>query len=64
MPLSFVGKASRFCLHFMSGYREKLEGPLLDYAMEVYRDHRVVTEQSNYGKYLTEKYQDGKVEVA
>jgi hypothetical protein len=26
----------------MSGYREKLDGPLLDYAMKVYRGHRVV----------------------
>lgn len=42
MPLSFVRKASRFCLRFMSGYREKLEGPLLDYAMKVYSSHRVV----------------------
>jgi hypothetical protein len=61
MPLSFVRKASRFCLRFMSGYREKLEGPLLDYAMKVYRGHRVVpigvTEQlkSNYTKYLATK---------
>jgi hypothetical protein len=26
----------------MSGYREKLEGPLLDYAMRKYTSHRVV----------------------
>jgi hypothetical protein len=45
----------------MSGYREKLEGPLLDYAMKVYRGHREVpigvTEQlkSNYTKYLATK---------
>ena len=26
----------------MSGYREKIEGPLLDYAMKVYRGHKVV----------------------
>ena len=61
MPLSFVRKASRFCLRFMSGYRGKLEGPLLDYAMKVYRGHRVVpigvTDQlkSNYEKYLVLK---------
>jgi hypothetical protein len=61
MPLSFVRKASRFCLRFMSGYREKLEGPLLDYAMKVYSGHRVVpigvSEQlkSNYTKYLATK---------
>jgi hypothetical protein len=60
MPLSFVRKASRFCLRFMSGYREKLEGPLLDYAMKVYRGHRVpvgVTDQLKlkYENYLAIK---------
>ena len=27
---------------FMSGYREGLEGPLLDYTMKKYRSHRCV----------------------
>jgi DDE superfamily endonuclease len=61
MLLSFVRKASRFCLRFMSGYREKLEGPLLGYAMKVHRGHRVVpvcvTDQLKlkYEKYLAIK---------
>jgi hypothetical protein len=61
MPLFFVRKASRFCLRFMSGYREKLEGPFLDYAIKVYRGHRVVpvsvTDQLKlkYEKYLAIK---------
>jgi hypothetical protein len=59
-PLSFVRKASRFCFRFMSGYREKLEGPLLD-SMKVYGGHRVVsvgvTDQLKlkYEKYLAIK---------
>ncbi len=33
IPANFVAKASRHCLRFMSGYREGLCGPELDYAM-------------------------------
>jgi hypothetical protein len=45
----------------MSGYRQKLQGPLLDYAMRKYTSHRVVplgiTEEltKEYEKYLAKK---------
>jgi transposase len=42
LDVSFVRKVFQHCLRFMSGYREKLEGPLLDYAMRKYTSHRVV----------------------
>ena len=58
MPLR---EASLYALRFMSGCREKLEGPLLDYAMRVYRGHRVVPVEiieqlnSSYEKHLVIK---------
>jgi transposase len=61
LPLSFVKKTYQHCLRFMSGYRQKLEGPLLDYAMRKYTSHRVVpigiTEEltKEYEKYLAKK---------
>jgi hypothetical protein len=42
LDVSFVRKVFQHCLRFMSGYREKLEGPLLDSAMRKYTSHRVV----------------------
>ena len=42
LPLSFVRKVLQHCLRFMSGYRQNLEGPLLDYAMRKYTSHRTV----------------------
>ena len=40
MPISFVRKAARHCYRFMSGYRQGLDGPLLDYTMRKYSGHR------------------------
>jgi hypothetical protein len=40
-----VGAIRKFlphCLRYMSGYRQNLESPLLDYAMRKYTGHRVV----------------------
>jgi hypothetical protein len=34
LPLACFRRFSRYCLRFMSGYREGLEGPLLDYTMK------------------------------
>ena len=42
LPLPFVGKVFQHCLRFMSGYRQNLEGPLVDYAMRKYTSHRTV----------------------
>ena len=42
LDVSFVRKVFQHCLRFMSGYRQNLEGPLLDYAMRKYTSHRVV----------------------
>jgi hypothetical protein len=42
IPTNVVAKASRHCLRFMSGYREKLHGPELDYAMKKYKGHRTI----------------------
>ena len=41
-PLDFVQKAFMYCLRFMSGYREGLVGPELDYAVKKYRGHRSI----------------------
>ena len=38
--ISFVRKAARHCCRFMSGYRQGLDGPLLDYIMKKYSGHR------------------------
>jgi hypothetical protein len=42
LPLDFVQKAFMYCLRFMSGYREGLVGPELDYAVKKYRGHRSI----------------------
>ena len=42
LPLPFVRKVFQHFLRFMSGYRQNLEGPLLDYAMTKYTSHRTV----------------------
>ena len=40
MPIKFIRKAARHCYRFMSGYRQGLDGPLLDYTMKTYSGHR------------------------
>ena len=40
MPIAFVRRAARHCYRFMSGYRQGLDGPLLDYTMKKYSGHR------------------------
>ena len=58
LPLPFVRKVFQHCLRFMSGYRQNLEGPLLDYAMTKYTSHRTVPVgvaeelSTEYQKYL------------
>ena len=43
IPLSFIRRVSNHCDRFMSIYRLRIEGPLADYAMKIYRSHRCVT---------------------
>ena len=45
MGIAFVRRIERHCLRFMSGYRQGLEGPLLDYAMKKYSSHRRIPEE-------------------
>lgn len=40
--IGFIRRASRHCFRFMSGYRQGLHGPLLDYAMKKYKGHRMI----------------------
>jgi len=40
LPIAFMRRAKRKCDRFMSGYREGIEGPALDYVMKVYSSHR------------------------
>lgn len=42
VPVTFHRRALRHCFRFMSGYRQGLQGPLLDYVMKKYRSHREV----------------------
>lgn len=42
VPLSFHRRALRHCSRFMSGYRQGLHGPLLDYVLKKYKGHRVI----------------------
>ena len=44
VEVPFVRRIERHCLRFMSGYRQGLEGPLLDYAMKKYSSHRRIPE--------------------
>jgi hypothetical protein len=61
MPLAFVKRAARFYLRFMSGYREGLSGPLLDFTMKKYKCHRTIppgivdTVTKQFDEYLTTK---------
>ena len=41
-PVACFRRFLIYCLRFMSGYREGLEGSLLDYTMKKYRSHRCV----------------------
>ena len=40
LPITFVRKAFRHCLRFMSAYRLNLEGPLLEFSVKKYKSHR------------------------
>jgi transposase len=42
IPLHFFRRAARSCFRWMSGYREGLVGPFLDYIMKKYTSHRCV----------------------
>ena len=42
VPVSFHRRALRHCFRFMSGYRQGLTGPLLDYDMKKHRSHRQI----------------------
>ena len=42
LPLEFMQRAFMYCLRFMSGYREGLVGPQLDYAVKKYKGHRCI----------------------
>lgn len=44
IPLSFIRRAERSALRFMSGYRQGFEGPVLDYTMRKYHGHRTIPE--------------------
>ena len=58
LPVGLVRKFLQHWLRFMSGYRQNLEGPLLDYAMRKYTSHCVVPRglaeelSLEYDKYL------------
>lgn len=61
MPLAFVRRASRYCFRFMSGYREGLQGPLLDFSMKKYSSHRSIPAgvidilQADFNQHLKKK---------
>lgn len=40
IPIAFIRRAERHCFRFMSGYRNGLDGALMDYCMKVYSSHR------------------------
>jgi hypothetical protein len=42
LQVGAIRKFLQHCLRYMSGYRQNLESPLLDYAMRKYTGHRVV----------------------
>lgn len=66
LQVSLVRKLFQHCLRFMSGYRQNLEGPLLDYAIRKYTSHRVVPVgvveelSKEYEKYLKIKIEKNK----
>ena len=54
-------KLQRYAFRFMSGYREGLEGPLLDYTMKRYKGHRCIPKgvmeqmKADYETHLSKK---------
>ena len=40
IPLAFIRRAARHCFRAMDVYRHGFDGPLLDYALKVYKSHR------------------------
>jgi len=42
LPIAFIRRAQRHCFRMLSGYKQGLEGPLLDYATRKYRSHRCI----------------------
>jgi hypothetical protein len=42
MPVAFVRRAFRHCMRFMTGYREGLTGPLLEFAVQKYVSHQAI----------------------
>ena len=44
--IAFVRRVSQHCMRFMTGYREGLIGPLLEYAVKKYTSHRAIPASS------------------
>ena len=44
VEIAFVRRIERHCFRYMSGYRQGLEGHLLEYAMKKYSSHRRIPE--------------------
>ena len=42
LPIAFVRRAARYYFRFMDGYRQGLDGPLLDFSMKKYSSHRTI----------------------
>ena len=42
IPVAFVRRAFRHCMRFMTGYREGLTGPLLEFAVQKYKSYRAI----------------------
>jgi hypothetical protein len=61
LPLACFRRYFRYCLKFFSGYREGLEGPLLEYIVKKCRSHRAVPTglqtffEADYKEYLDQK---------
>ncbi len=56
IPTTFFKRAHRHCLRFMSGYRRGLEGPLLDYIVKKYKNHRAISDNMVIINQLKEEY--------
>lgn len=41
-PLAYTKKMFQHCLRYMDGYRKRLAGRLLQYAVKKYRGHRIL----------------------
>ena len=58
LPIANFRLFSRYCLRFMIGYKEGLQGPLLDFTMKKYKSHRSIPSgvktllEADYKKYL------------